>query len=92
MENLMNTLAVANPSAFELTPGKSYDPGSTDRAALEAALEAVRGYCAFNDLSARTFQRGSPQWTMGKNAERSGPMGAIVSADEGGDPRRHLVS
>jgi 2,4-diketo-3-deoxy-L-fuconate hydrolase len=60
------------------------------RVPAEQALRGVFGYCAFNDLSARTFQRNSPQWTMGKNAEKSGPMGAIVSADEVGDPRMGL--
>ena len=60
------------------------------RAPAEAAMAGVFGYCAFNDLSARTFQRGSPQWTMGKNADLSGPMGAIVTADEVGDPKAGL--
>jgi 2,4-diketo-3-deoxy-L-fuconate hydrolase len=60
------------------------------RVGAAAALAGVFGYCAFNDLSARTFQRQSPQWTMGKNAEMSGPMGAIVTADEVGDPRDGL--
>lgn len=52
----------------------------------KAGLAGVFGYCAFNDLSARTFQRATPQWTFGKNGERSGPMSAIVTADEVGDP------
>jgi len=52
----------------------------------KAGLAGVFGYCAFNDLSARTFQRATPQWTFGKNAEKSGPMSAIVTADEVGDP------
>jgi 2,4-diketo-3-deoxy-L-fuconate hydrolase len=60
------------------------------RVPADRALRGVFGYCAFNDLSARTFQRSSPQWTMGKNAEMSGPMGAIVSADEVGDPAKGL--
>jgi len=49
-------------------------------------LSGVFGYCAFNDLSARTFQRATPQWTLGKNGERSGPMSPLVTADEVGDP------
>lgn len=49
-------------------------------------LAGVLGYCAFNDLSARTFQRATPQFTMGKNAERSGPMSPITTVDEVGDP------
>jgi 2,4-didehydro-3-deoxy-L-rhamnonate hydrolase len=57
-------------------------------------LGGVFGYCAFNDLSARTFQRATPQWTMGKNGERSGPMSPITTADEVGDPGDglHLVT
>jgi 2,4-didehydro-3-deoxy-L-rhamnonate hydrolase len=59
-----------------------------------AGLAGVFGYCAFNDLSARTFQRATPQFTMGKNAERSGPMSPITTADEVGDPGDglHLVT
>jgi 2,4-diketo-3-deoxy-L-fuconate hydrolase len=48
--------------------------------------KGVFGYCAFNDLSARSFQRSNPQWTFGKNAEKSGPMSPIVTADVVGDP------
>ena len=51
---------------------------------IKKGLAGVFGYCAFNDLSARTFQRATPQWTFGKNAERSGPMSALVTADEVG--------
>jgi 2,4-diketo-3-deoxy-L-fuconate hydrolase len=59
-----------------------------------AGLAGIFGYCAFNDLSARTFQRATPQWTMGKNGERSGPMSPITTADEVGDPGDglHLVT
>jgi 2-keto-4-pentenoate hydratase/2-oxohepta-3-ene-1,7-dioic acid hydratase in catechol pathway len=60
------------------------------RVPAEAAMAGAFGYCAFNDLSARTFQRASPQWTMGKNGELSGPMGMIVTADEVGDPKAGL--
>lgn len=49
-------------------------------------LAGVFGYCAFNDLSARSFQRATPQWTHGKNGERSGPMSPIVTADDVGNP------
>jgi 2-keto-4-pentenoate hydratase/2-oxohepta-3-ene-1,7-dioic acid hydratase in catechol pathway len=49
--------------------------------------EAVLGYACFNDLSARKFQMGSPRWTLGKNADDSGPLGPwIVTADEIPDP------
>jgi 2-keto-4-pentenoate hydratase/2-oxohepta-3-ene-1,7-dioic acid hydratase in catechol pathway len=50
------------------------------------ALAGVLGYAAFNDLTARTAQKLTAQWTLGKNADRSGPMGPIVTADETGDP------
>jgi len=53
-------------------------------------LKGVFGYCAFNDLSARTFQRATPQWTFGKNAEKSGPISPIATADAVGDPARGL--
>lgn len=64
------------------------------RVDAKKGLAGVFGYCAFNDLSARTFQRATPQWTFGKNAERSGPMSALVTADEVGDPADglHLVT
>ncbi len=53
-------------------------------------LAAVFGYAAFNDVSARTFQRHTLQWTPGKNMDRSGVIGAIVTADEIGDPGNGL--
>lgn len=62
--------------------------GGTVWAADEAtALRHVLGYTAFNDLSARTKQMRTPQFTLGKNADRSGPIGpVIVTADEIPDP------
>ncbi|MFC8453149.1 fumarylacetoacetate hydrolase family protein [Kitasatospora sp. NPDC057223] len=50
------------------------------------ALDAVFGYAVFNDLTARNAQHRTTQWTVGKNADRSGPMSGIVTADEVGDP------
>jgi len=49
-------------------------------------LASVLGYAAFDDLTARTAQKLTAQWTLGKNADRSGPIGPIVTADETGDP------
>ena len=43
------------------------------RVDADAALAGVLGYSAFNDLSARTHQMHSRLWTLGKNADRSGP-------------------
>jgi 2,4-didehydro-3-deoxy-L-rhamnonate hydrolase len=48
------------------------------------ASAGVLGYAAFNDLTARTAQKLTAQWTLGKNADRSGPMGPIITADEVG--------
>jgi 2,4-didehydro-3-deoxy-L-rhamnonate hydrolase len=56
------------------------------RASRQAAAEAILGYAVFNDVSARTFQFESGQYTMGKNGDRSGILGDIVTADEAGDP------
>ena len=53
----------------------------------ENALEHVLGYTAFNDLSARRKQTETLQFTLGKNADRSGPIGPVlVTADEIVDP------
>jgi 2-keto-4-pentenoate hydratase/2-oxohepta-3-ene-1,7-dioic acid hydratase in catechol pathway len=54
------------------------------------ALKAVLGYSTFNDLTARRAQKLTSQWTLGKNADRSGPLGPIVTADEVGDLRDGL--
>ena len=50
------------------------------------ALAAVFGYAVFNDLTARRTQHRTTQWTVGKNADQSGPMSEIVTAEEVGDP------
>lgn len=50
---------------------------------LERALEHVAGYSIFNDGSIRDYQLETPQWTIGKNFDRSGAMGPFfVTADE----------
>jgi 2-keto-4-pentenoate hydratase/2-oxohepta-3-ene-1,7-dioic acid hydratase in catechol pathway len=52
------------------------------------ALSHVLGYTAFNDISARRKQLETAQFTLGKNADRSGPIGpVVVTADELPDPR-----
>lgn len=49
----------------------------------ENALDAVAGYTCANDGSVREFQRHTVQWTMGKNFDRTGPLGPVfVTADE----------
>ncbi|MBX3505525.1 MAG: fumarylacetoacetate hydrolase family protein [Parvibaculum sp.] len=47
------------------------------------ALSHVAGYACFNDVSVRDYQRRTPQWTIGKNFDGTGPFGpAFVTADE----------
>lgn len=53
------------------------------RITKEAALGHVFGYAVGNDVSVREFQFRSPQWTLGKNVDGTGPWGPwIVTADE----------
>ncbi len=52
------------------------------------ALDYVAGYTIFNDISIRDFQRRTSQWMLGKNFDRSGPLGpALVTRDEIPDPQ-----
>ncbi len=52
------------------------------------ALDHVAGYTIFNDISIRDFQRRTSQWMLGKNFDRSGPLGpALVTRDEVPDPQ-----
>jgi 2-keto-4-pentenoate hydratase/2-oxohepta-3-ene-1,7-dioic acid hydratase in catechol pathway len=47
------------------------------------ALDHVIGYSIFNDASVRDYQKKSPQWTMGKNFDKSGAFGPyLITADE----------
>jgi len=47
------------------------------------ALDHVAGYSVFNDGSVREYQFKSPQWTIGKNFDRTGGFGPFfVTADE----------
>ena len=58
---------------------------STWCATEDEAAGSVFGYTAFNDLTARKKQTDTTQWTLGKNADRSGPIGPVlVTADEVG--------
>jgi 2-keto-4-pentenoate hydratase/2-oxohepta-3-ene-1,7-dioic acid hydratase in catechol pathway len=55
--------------------------------------EHVFGYTAFNDVSARDFQRATSQWVMGKTFDTFAPFGpAIVTADEIADPQALDIS
>ena len=59
-------------------------------ASADEARAAVLGYSTFNDLSARNAQYYSTQWVLGKNADKSGPIGPLVTTDEVGDLRDGL--
>ncbi|WP_250905729.1 fumarylacetoacetate hydrolase family protein [Nonomuraea sp. NEAU-A123] len=56
----------------------------------EDALAAVVGYSAFNDVTSRRAQKFTSQWTLGKNGDRSGPLGPLVPAADVGDLRDGL--
>jgi acylpyruvate hydrolase len=51
------------------------------------ALSYVAGYAAFNDVSARDYQKRSSQWMIGKAFDTFAPLGpALVTVDEVPDP------
>jgi acylpyruvate hydrolase len=51
------------------------------------AMRVVAGYTLLNDLSARDYQRKTPQWMPGKTFDGSAPCGpALVTPDEAGPP------
>jgi len=55
----------------------------------EEAAEHVFGYCVGNDVTARDWQRRTPQWMLAKSFDTHGPIGPwITTADEIGDPHR----
>jgi len=56
----------------------------------EEALAAVVGYSTFNDLTSRYAQKLTSQWILGKNGDRSGPLGPMVPATEVPDLRDGL--
>lgn len=57
------------------------------------AMTGVLAYTCFNDISARKLQKATSQWTLGKNADQSGPLGPeFVTADELGDPNDLRIS
>ena len=52
-------------------------------ATLDTALGCVFGYSCFNDISVRDYQKKTPQWTIGKNFDKTGGFGPVlVTADE----------
>jgi 2-keto-4-pentenoate hydratase/2-oxohepta-3-ene-1,7-dioic acid hydratase in catechol pathway len=50
----------------------------------DEALAAVIGYSTFNDITSRRAQKRTSQWIIGKNGDRSGPLGPMVPAAEVG--------
>jgi 2-keto-4-pentenoate hydratase/2-oxohepta-3-ene-1,7-dioic acid hydratase in catechol pathway len=58
------------------------------------ALEAVFGYTAANDVSARDLQFSDQQWVRGKSLDTFCPVGpVVVTPDEFGDPQdKRLVA
>ena len=45
----------------------------------ENALDHVAGYSIFNDVSVRDYQFKTPQWTVGKNFDGTGPSAQFLS-------------
>jgi acylpyruvate hydrolase len=57
------------------------------------ALDYVAGYTVFNDISIRDYQRRTSQWMIGKNFDRSGPLGpAVVTRDEVPNPQSLVLT
>jgi 2-keto-4-pentenoate hydratase/2-oxohepta-3-ene-1,7-dioic acid hydratase in catechol pathway len=50
----------------------------------EDALSAVIGYSSFNDITARKAQKRTSQWTLGKNADRTGILGPMTLVSDVG--------
>jgi acylpyruvate hydrolase len=66
---------------------------SVRRAGGDAALAAVGGYTAANDVSMRDYQYRTHQWLPGKNWANSTPLGPfLVTPDEVGDPHALDIS
>src|SRR4051794_22372682 len=64
--------------------------GTLVDATPDEALAAVVGYSTFNDLTSRRAQKLTSQWILGKNGDRSGPLGPLVPAGEVGALRDGL--
>lgn len=72
--------------------GTAAGPSAGGPVPEDKAMDLVMGYTAFNDISARRLQKAVSQWTLGKNVDRSGPLGPeIVTADELGDPHNLAI-
>ncbi len=60
----------------------------------ESALDCLAGYCCFMDGSIRDWQGHTPQFTPGKNFDRSGAVGPglVTTADIGDPGSLHLTT
>lgn len=55
----------------------------------DEAADHIFGYCVGNDVTARDWQRRTPQWMLAKSFDTHGPFGPwITTADEVGNPHR----
>jgi 5-carboxymethyl-2-hydroxymuconate isomerase len=62
------------------------------QASEDEALDAIFGYTAANDVSARDLQFSDQQWVRGKSLDTFCPVGpVIVTPDEFGDPQDKRV-
>ncbi|WP_236553665.1 fumarylacetoacetate hydrolase family protein [Rathayibacter sp. VKM Ac-2803] len=60
--------------------------------AIEDAADHIGGYSLMNDVSERTWQGRSSQWTLGKCSDGFAPLGPwLVTPDEIADPQGLLV-
>src|SRR5690349_2288137 len=58
---------------------------TVSRADETAARTAIAGFSVSNDVSARDFQRRTPEWLQGKTFDRTTPLGPfLVTVDETG--------
>jgi acylpyruvate hydrolase len=58
---------------------------AVSRADETAARNAIAGFAVANDVSARDFQRRTPEWLQGKTFDRTTPLGPyLVTVDETG--------
>jgi 2-keto-4-pentenoate hydratase/2-oxohepta-3-ene-1,7-dioic acid hydratase in catechol pathway len=61
------------------------------RIAKDAALDHIAGYSIFNDATLRDYQIRTPQWTVGKNFDRTGPLGRCCPPDLEGPLTLNMV-
>lgn len=56
------------------------------------AASVIFGYCVGNDVSARDWQRKTPQWMLGKSFDTHGPFGPwITTSDAVADPHKLAI-